>query len=158
MLPIIRYPKPKGGRMLEMEGPWDFDEVKAIVGDVTEPTKDAGSFEEEVKAIISTHNPTVREIEEIFRRCLKFKWKDYKHMWDRDVPVSDRGDQLDAVFIAIKAAFPKIHRLAENPFHQTGNLSDYMEIMETVFLQHSAMTPDQDSYSSLLCHAVVTGL
>lgn len=120
MYPIIRYPNQNGGGMLEMERPWDVDEIKVIVGDVTDTAKDAVKFEEEVKAIISMYNPTTREIEEVLRCCLKSKWKDYKHMWDRNVLVADCGDQLDAAFIAIKAAFPK-YTLAENPFYQTGN-------------------------------------
>ena len=36
MYPIIRYPNQNGGGMLEMERPWDVDEIKVIVGDVTD--------------------------------------------------------------------------------------------------------------------------
>lgn len=50
---------------------WDVDEVKAIVKDVTDPAKDAMTFEEEVRAIIAMYNPTTCEIEEILCRCLK---------------------------------------------------------------------------------------
>lgn len=58
MYPIIRYPNPNGsGGMLEMERPLDVDEVKVILGDVTDPEKDAVKFEEEVKTIISLYNP-----------------------------------------------------------------------------------------------------
>lgn len=41
-----------------MERPLDVDEVKVILGDVTDPEKDAVKFEEEVKAIIAMYNPT----------------------------------------------------------------------------------------------------
>lgn len=68
-------------------------------------------------------------------------------MWDRDVLVVDLGDQLDAVFTAIKAALPKHTNWQK--IHSTKQvtdekLSDCMERVETVFLQHSGLTPDQD--------------
>ena len=112
-----------------MEKTWDVDEIKTIVGNVNDPAKDAVRFEEEVKAIISMYNPTTREIE-VYRHCMKFNWGDYKHMWDRNVPVDDCGDQLDAVFAAIKAALPKhtdwqkIHSTKQGTDEK---LSDYME-------------------------------
>ena len=63
---LIRYSIPNGGgSMLEMDRPWDVDEIKAIVGEVTDPAKYAVKFEEEVKTIISMYNPSTREIEEI---------------------------------------------------------------------------------------------
>jgi hypothetical protein len=76
------------------------------------------------------YNRTTREIEEILCHCFTFKWKYYKHMWDCYVPVDDRGHLLDAVFTAIKAAFPK--RTDWQNIHSTKQgtdekLSDYME-------------------------------
>lgn len=62
MFPIIRYPNPNGGGMFEMEKLWDAEEIKAIVGKVIDPAKDALRFEEEVTAIISKYNPSTREI------------------------------------------------------------------------------------------------
>ena len=66
---------------------------------------------------------SLKEDKEILHHCLKFKWKDYKYIWDRNVPVADRGEKLDAVFTAVNAAFPKC-TWAENPFHQTGSSSN----------------------------------
>lgn len=73
---------------------WRHDEIKDIVEDLPDPSKDAVKFAAEMRVLSGQHQPSAAEIAHICKKKLGLRWADvegdfdYNQLWDGNGTVS----------------------------------------------------------------------
>ncbi|XP_036803272.1 uncharacterized protein LOC118936470 isoform X2 [Oncorhynchus mykiss] len=143
---------------------WRHDEIKDIVEDLPDPSKDAVKYSAEMRVLVGQYKPSAAEIAHICKKKLGLRWADVQGQFDCNYLWAENGayqDQITALLARIVEMYPTKTdwtAIRECTMKKDEGLEAFRKRLETCFRLHSGIRPNEHAYGDLLKDALVRGL
>ncbi|CAB1316193.1 unnamed protein product [Coregonus sp. 'balchen'] len=138
---------------------WRHDEIKDIVEDLPDPSKDVVKYSAEMRVL----KPSAAEIAHICKKKLGFRWADVERQFDCNYLWAENGayqDQITALLAKIVEMYPtKTDWTAIRACTMKKNegLEAFRKRRETCFRIHSGIRPNKHAYVEPTVEGFVNG-
>lgn len=143
---------------------WRHDEIKDIVEDLPEPSKDAVKYSAEMRVLVGQYKPSAAEIAHICKKKLGLRWTDVQGQFDCNYLWAENGayqDQITLLLARIVEMYPTKTdwtAIRECTMKKDEGLGAFRKRLETWFRLHSGIRLNEHAYGDLLKDALVRGL